>query len=65
MSITDFVLIAIIVSDLLFAIIIVFFERKSPATVWAWLLVLFFLPVVGFLLYVFLSQNYRKKRCFG
>ena len=64
MTITDLVLIAILVSDLLFAITIVFFERKSPATVWAWLLVLFFLPVVGFVLYVFLGQNYRKKKMF-
>jgi len=65
MTITDLVLIAILVSDLLFAITIIFFERKSPATVWAWLLVLYFLPVVGFVLYVFLGQTYRKKRCFG
>ncbi|HYC20703.1 MAG TPA: cardiolipin synthase [Candidatus Bathyarchaeia archaeon] len=64
MTITDLVLIAVLVSDLLFAITIVFFERKSPATVWAWLLVLFFLPVVGFVLYVFLGQNYRKKKMF-
>jgi cardiolipin synthase len=64
MTITDLVLIAILVSDLLFAITIIFFERKSPATVWAWLLVLYFLPVVGFVLYVFLGQNYRKKKMF-
>ncbi|MGZ4892324.1 MAG: cardiolipin synthase [Halobacteriota archaeon] len=64
MTITDLVLIAILVSDLLFAITIAFFERKSPATVWAWLLVLFFLPVVGFVLYFFLGQNYRKKKMF-
>ena len=64
MSITDLVLIAILVSDLLFAITIVFFDRKNPANVWAWLLVLYFLPVVGFVLYIFLGQNYRKKKMF-
>ena len=64
MSITDLILIAILISDLLFAITIVFFERKNPATVWAWLLVLFFLPVVGFVLYVLIGQNYRKKKMF-
>jgi cardiolipin synthase len=64
MSITDLILIAILISDLLFAITIVFFERKNSAAVWAWLLVLFFLPVVGFVLYVFLGQNYRKKKMF-
>jgi cardiolipin synthase len=65
MSITDLILIIILISDLLFAITIVFFEGKNPAAVWAWLLVLFFLPVAGFVLWVFLGQNYRKKRCFG
>jgi cardiolipin synthase A/B len=64
MSITDLILIAILISDLLFAITVVFVERKNPAVIWAWLMVLFFLPVVGFVLYVFLGQNYRKKKMF-
>ena len=64
MTITDLIYIAILISDLAFAISIVFFERKNPADVWAWLLVLFFLPVLGFILYVFLGQNYRKKKMF-
>ncbi len=64
MTITEIILLVIILSDLLFAVIIVFFERKGPAAAWAWLLVLFFLPVVGFALYAFLGQNYRKKKMF-
>ena len=64
MTITDLIYIAILISDLAFAISIVFFERKNPADVWAWLLVLFFLPVLGFILYLFLGQNYRKKKMF-
>jgi cardiolipin synthase len=64
MTITDVIYFAILISDLAFAISIVFFERKNPADVWAWLLVLFFLPVLGFILYVFLGQNYRKKKMF-
>ncbi len=64
MTIAEAILYIIILSDLLFALTIVFFERKTPAATWAWLLVLFFLPVVGFVLYVFLGQNYRKKKMF-
>jgi len=64
MSITDFLLIVILVSDLIFAITIVFFDTKNPAEVWAWLLVLYFLPVLGFVLYIFFGQNYRKKKMF-
>ncbi|MGZ4944504.1 MAG: cardiolipin synthase [Halobacteriota archaeon] len=64
MTIVEVILLVIILSDLLFAITIVFFERKAPAAAWAWLMALFFLPVVGFVLYVFLGQNYRKKKMF-
>jgi cardiolipin synthase len=64
MTITDLLLIGILVSDILFALTVVFVERKNPTAVWAWLLVLFFLPVIGFVLYVFLGQNYRKKKMF-
>lgn len=50
--------------NILLAITIVFLERREPRTVWAWLLVLYFLPVVGFLLYLLLGQNMHKKRMF-
>ena len=50
--------------NMLFAVVIVFFERRDPKSVWAWLLVLFFLPVVGFVFYLFLGQNMRKRKMF-
>lgn len=50
--------------NMLLAIVIIFFERREPRTVWAWLLVLYFIPVVGFLLYLVLGQNMHKKRMF-
>lgn len=34
--------------NLVFAVIIVFFERKNPKSVWAWLLLLFFYSGGGF-----------------
>ena len=64
MTITEIILAAILIADFFFALTVVFVERKNPAAVWAWLLVLFFLPVIGFILYVFLGQNYRKKKMF-
>ncbi|MDD3269358.1 MAG: cardiolipin synthase, partial [Syntrophomonadaceae bacterium] len=41
-----------------------FFERHNPTVTLTWLLVLFFMPVLGFLLYVFLGQDLRKKKLF-
>ncbi len=50
--------------NILFSIIIIFFQRKEPTTVWAWLLVLYFIPILGFILYLMLGQDYRKDRMF-
>ena len=54
----------IIYINMLLAIVIIFFERREPSTVWAWLLVLYFIPVVGFLIYLVLGQNMHKNRMF-
>ncbi len=54
----------IFVVNCLFAIVVVFFERRSPKSVWAWLLLLYFLPVVGFICYLFLGTDMRKRRMF-
>lgn len=50
--------------NFIFCLIIIFFQRRNPATVWAWLLLLYFLPVLGFVLYFVLAQNFRKERMF-
>lgn len=50
--------------NLLFAFIIVFFERRNPKSVWAWLMLLFFLPAVGLILYFFLGQDMHKRKMF-
>ncbi len=51
--------------SILMMIIIVVMENSSPANTMAWLLVLIFLPVVGFILYLFFGRNWRKRRIFG
>ena len=50
--------------NLILSLIIVFFQRRDPRTVWAWILVLNFLPIVGIILYLFIGQDYRKSRMF-
>lgn len=50
--------------NILLAIMIVFFERRDPKTIWAWLLVLYFIPVLGFLLYLLFGQDMRKSKMF-
>ncbi|MBZ2175855.1 cardiolipin synthase [Schnuerera sp. xch1] len=50
--------------NMLFAILIVFFQRKNPTSTWLWFMVIIFLPGFGFLLYLFLGQDMSKKKIF-
>lgn len=50
--------------NMVFAIVVVFFERRSPKSVWAWLLLLYFLPVAGFLFYLLLGMDMHKRKLF-
>ncbi len=54
----------IIFFDTIFAVIIVFFQRKEPKSVWAWLLILYALPGIGFIFYLFLGLNFHKEHMF-
>lgn len=46
--------------NMLFALAVIFAERRDVGTTWAWLLVLFFLPVLGFIIYLFLGRQLKK-----
>ena len=50
--------------NILLAVILIFFERRNPTSTWLWLMVLLFLPIIGFILYLFLGQDMRKKKKF-
>ncbi|MTI96396.1 MAG: cardiolipin synthase [Firmicutes bacterium] len=47
------------------AVLLVFFERRNPTTTWLWLMVLLFLPIIGFVLYLFIGQDLRKQKIFA
>jgi len=63
-DIVAFILGSILFWNLLFAIVIVFFEHRDPKSVWAWLLLLFFLPGVGFVFYLMLGMDMNKRKMF-
>ena len=54
----------ILVLNMFLAIALIFLERRDPAATWAWLLVLFFIPVLGFIIYLLLGRQLRKKHLF-
>jgi len=54
----------LIILNITFTGIIVFFERKNPGATWAWLMVVLFLPYVGFVLYLVFGLEANKYRTF-
>ena len=46
-QITSVLLSLVFVLNILFATFVIFFERKEASNTWAWLLVLYFIPVFG------------------
>ena len=54
----------ILLLNIIFAIVIIFLENKDPGSTWAWLMVLTFIPILGFILYLLLGQNLYRKHLF-
>ena len=50
--------------NLLLGLFIVFKERKNIKSTWLWLMILLYLPFVGFILYMFFGLDYRKMKTF-
>ncbi|RKD69663.1 cardiolipin synthetase 2 [Sinobaca qinghaiensis] len=48
--------------NILLALSILFIERKSATSTWAWIMLLFFLPVIGFILYLFFGKPLSRKK---
>ena len=50
--------------NILAIIALIFFERKNPTLTWAWIMVLTFLPIVGFIIYLFIGHGMSKHKMF-
>lgn len=64
MHVTSIILGLIIVLNIVFSMFVVFRERRDAGSTWAWLLVLSFIPILGFALYLLFAQNLRRIRLF-
>ncbi|GIP18799.1 cardiolipin synthase [Paenibacillus montaniterrae] len=52
----------ITILNIILAMAIIFLERRNISSTWAWVMVLFFIPVVGFILYLILGQKFKKRK---
>jgi cardiolipin synthase A/B len=64
MDILSWLLGALLVLNVALATIVIFLERRDASATWAWLMVLLFIPIVGFILYLFFGQNLSRQRLF-
>lgn len=54
----------VIIANMIFALAVVFIERKNPTATVAWLMALIFAPVIGFVLYIFVGQSFYREKMF-
>ncbi|MHA6250610.1 cardiolipin synthase [Oceanobacillus sp. CAU 1775] len=64
MSLISILTILVIIVNIILGGSIVFLERKNASSTWAWLMVLLFIPIVGFLLYLIFGKPISKGRIF-
>lgn len=64
MGIIAGLLIVLLVINLFFAAVMVFLERRDTSATWAWLLVLTFIPVIGFVIYLIFGRKLSHRKIF-
>ena len=50
---------------ILFICLMIIFQNKAPVKTLSWIMVVLLLPVVGIVLYIFLGEDYRKRKIFS
>src|SRR5699024_5593236 len=50
--------------NLIFAFTIIFMERRSAGSVWAWILVLGLIPILGFIVYLLFGRQIQREHIF-
>lgn len=61
----NIILITAFILNLIFAFTIIFMERRSAGSVWAWLLVLVLIPILGFIIYLFIGRQIQRDHIFS
>lgn len=65
MHISTMAVIAFYLLNLSLSVFILFRERKRPAQTWAWILVMTFIPILGFFLYLFFGRGLTKDKIYS
>lgn len=60
-----FLLIVSLMIDLICIGYIIFIEHKDVTATWAWLMVMLFIPILGFIFYLFFGQSMKRRKMFN
>lgn len=52
---------SIIIINIPLAAVVLFIERRDVGSTWAWLMILFFIPIAGFIVYLFFGRQLKQK----
>lgn len=63
--IVSVLLITAFILNVVFGFIIIFLEHREAGAIWAWLLVLLFVPILGFILYLLFGRQIQRKSIFN
>ena len=55
---------SIFLLNIIFAIFVIIFERRNANNTWTWLMIMLFMPIIGFILYLFFGQDLKHKKFF-
>lgn len=51
----------VMIINILLSAVFLFFERRDIGYTWAWLMIFYFIPILGFIVYLFLGRNLKRK----
>lgn len=54
----------VLIMNIILAFTVIFLERRDATSTWAWLMVLFFIPIVGFIVYLIFGRQLSNSKIF-
>ncbi|WP_369695464.1 PLDc N-terminal domain-containing protein [Alkalibaculum bacchi] len=62
--VTSNILAFVLIVNFVLTFTIIFLERKDPQSTYAWLLLIWIIPAIGFIFYLLFSQNIARRKIF-
>jgi cardiolipin synthase len=64
MQVIPYLVVSVYAFNFVLAFTVIFLERRNASSTWAWLMVLFFIPIVGFILYLIFGRKLSNRKIF-